>query len=61
MTNEQLAYAMLVTFKPFGQILSVKASRDSKGRPFGFVEFSVIVYLNYNIKICRISKALCLH
>ena len=41
MSNEQLAYAMLMTFKPLGQILSVKASRDNKGRPFGFVEFSV--------------------
>ena len=41
MTNEQLAMALISTFKHFGQILSVKASRDIRGRPFGFVDFAV--------------------
>lgn len=41
MTNEQLAMALISTFKHFGPILSVKASRDIRGRPFGFVDFAV--------------------
>jgi RNA recognition motif-containing protein len=39
LTNEQLAYSLIYIFHRFGQILSVKASRDLHGRPFGFVEF----------------------
>lgn len=39
LTNEQLAYSLIYIFHRFGQILSVKASRDFHGRPFGFVEF----------------------
>lgn len=40
MTNEDLALSLLNIFRPFGSVTSVKASRDPKGRPFGFVEFS---------------------
>lgn len=39
MTNEELAVALLAIFKPFGPVASVKASRDQRGRPFGFVEY----------------------
>lgn len=39
MTNEELAYAIYTMFKPFGAIQSVKASRDQRGRPYGFVEY----------------------
>ncbi len=39
LTNEQLALALVNTFQQFGPILSVKASRDVRGRPFGFVDF----------------------
>lgn len=39
MTNEELAYSLLTLFKPFGPISSVKASRDQRGRPFGFIEY----------------------
>jgi len=40
MTNEELAVSLLAIFKPFGPVVSVKASRDHRGRPFGFVEYS---------------------
>jgi hypothetical protein len=40
MTNEELAVALLSIFKPFGPVTSIKASRDQRGRPFGFVEYS---------------------
>lgn len=40
MTNEELAVALLTIFKPFGPTTSIKASRDQRGRPFGFVEYS---------------------
>lgn len=40
MTNEELAISLLTIFKPFGIVMSVKASRDHRGRPFGFIEFS---------------------
>jgi RNA recognition motif-containing protein len=39
LTNEELAVSLLSIFKPFGPVLSVKASRDHRGRPFGFVEY----------------------
>lgn len=39
MTNGDIANKLLSVFKEYGDILSVKASRDSKDRPFGFVEF----------------------
>ena len=40
MTNEDLALSLLNIFRPFGNVTSVKASRDPKGRPFGFIEFA---------------------
>ncbi len=40
MTNEELAITLYNIFKSFGPIASVKASRDQRGRPFGFVEYS---------------------
>ena len=39
LTNEELAVSLLSIFRPFGAVLSVKASRDHRGRPFGFVEY----------------------
>lgn len=42
MTNGDIANKLLAVFKEYGDILSVKASRDSKDRPFGFVEFKDI-------------------
>lgn len=40
MTNEELALSLYSIFKPFGLVTSVKASRDHRGRPFGFIEFA---------------------
>lgn len=57
MTNEQLAISMFTVFKPFGQVTSIKASRDQRGRPFGFIEFkeerSVVNAINsrHNLQI----------
>lgn len=39
LTNAQLAEALMEKFLPFGPIVAVKASRDQRGRPFGFVEY----------------------
>lgn len=42
MSNGDIANKLLAVFQEYGDILSVKASRDSKDRPFGFVEFKDI-------------------
>ena len=44
LSNEELTEELWRIFKRFGSILSVKASRDVKGRPFGFVQFQVQIY-----------------
>lgn len=38
-SNEELAYELFERFKEHGTLLSLKASRDEKGRPFGFIEY----------------------
>ncbi len=38
-SNEELAYGLFERFKEHGTLLSLKASRDEKGRPFGFIEY----------------------
>lgn len=69
MTNEQLALALINAFRHFGPIVSVKASRDARGRPFGFVEFShpacaqealaAAPFININFRQVRVEQAKC--
>lgn len=39
LNNTELAWALYALFRPFGMLRSIKASRDTLGRPFGFIEF----------------------
>ena len=51
-TNEQLAQGMYEIFKAYGTIISLKASRDDKGRPFGFIQYPVISFQKILRIIC---------
>lgn len=42
LSNEELSEELWRLFQTYGSLISVKASRDIKGRPFGFVQFTVI-------------------
>jgi RNA recognition motif-containing protein len=41
-SNEQLSQHLVQLFEPFGHILSVKSSRDKRGRPYGFIQFETV-------------------